>query len=268
MPARRRKLREMASDPRFIPGVYNYCDRWCERCPLTSRCLVYATEQQQDAENPASRDINNRAFWKRLEEIFREAQEMLDEMLRERGMEIEPLDAETERKLARWHDEAQSHPCAVTGSEYAKAAEDWFEQGEPCVRARGEALESQRRMELPGADPGGDARRLADAIEVVRWYQHQIAVKLMRAAGSAQRDDKMDIALDHSDANGSAKVALIGTDRSLAAWAEVLHQLPDEEDRILPLLAALSRLRRDVEAAFPNARAFVRPGFDTAEAAQ
>ena len=26
----------------FIVGIFNYCDRWCERCPLTSRCLVFA----------------------------------------------------------------------------------------------------------------------------------------------------------------------------------------------------------------------------------
>ena len=75
------------------------------------------------------------------------------------------------------------------------------------------------------------------------------------------------IFLDSSHADGSAKVALIGIDRSLAAWSELLRQLPDEEDRILSLLAALSRLSRDVEAAFHGARAFVRPGFDTGDAA-
>src|SRR5258705_2000420 len=40
----RRSLTELAGNPDLISGIYNYCDRWCERCPLTSRCLVYATE--------------------------------------------------------------------------------------------------------------------------------------------------------------------------------------------------------------------------------
>ena len=31
-------------DQGFIPGVYNYCDRWCERCPFASRCRSYAME--------------------------------------------------------------------------------------------------------------------------------------------------------------------------------------------------------------------------------
>jgi len=59
MPARR-KLKDLAVDPRFISGVYNYCDRWCERCPLTSRCLTYTMEREEDVGDPASRDITNR----------------------------------------------------------------------------------------------------------------------------------------------------------------------------------------------------------------
>jgi hypothetical protein len=28
-----------SEDPKHIPGIYNYCDRRCERCPFTSRRL-------------------------------------------------------------------------------------------------------------------------------------------------------------------------------------------------------------------------------------
>ncbi len=55
---RLRTLTELANNPDLISGIYNYCDRWCERCPLTSRCLVYATEQE-DNDSPESRDIRN-----------------------------------------------------------------------------------------------------------------------------------------------------------------------------------------------------------------
>ena len=30
----------------FILGIHNYCDRWCERCPLTHRCRAFADERQ------------------------------------------------------------------------------------------------------------------------------------------------------------------------------------------------------------------------------
>jgi len=35
----RHDLQKLAADPKYVKGIYNYCDRWCERCPFTSRCL-------------------------------------------------------------------------------------------------------------------------------------------------------------------------------------------------------------------------------------
>jgi hypothetical protein len=34
-------------EERFISGIYNYCDRWCERCRFTAHCRVFATEQKR-----------------------------------------------------------------------------------------------------------------------------------------------------------------------------------------------------------------------------
>jgi len=64
------------------------------------------------------------------------------------------------------------------------------------------------------------------------------------------------------DSDGSAKVALIAIDRSIAAWGEIRNVFPIRERDILDLIARLDRLRRKVEKEFPDARAFIRPGFD------
>ena len=66
---RRRTLTELANNPDLIPGIYNSCDRWCERCPLTSRCLVYATEQE-DNDSSQTQDLHNEAFWQKLAAIL------------------------------------------------------------------------------------------------------------------------------------------------------------------------------------------------------
>ena len=262
MPARR-KLKDLAQDPRLIPGVYNYCDRWCARCPLTSRCLTYAMEQDKDASNPALQDVTNRAFWQRLEGILREAHELLDEILRERGIELPPADGETAQAFLKQYEDAREHPCAAAAAAYAREVQAWIEAAGPRLRTRGETLDGQHRMGLSVVEAETDAGRLREAVEVIQWYRDQIAVKIMRAVGAASQSDAVADALDESDADGSAKVALLGMDRSVAAWAELLRQMPEEEDRILPLLVTLGRLRRDVETFFPNARTFVRPGFDT-----
>ena len=60
-------LGQRSRDPRHIRGIYNYCDRWCERCPLTSRCLNFTL----GAESGLTRedlDISNDRFWQKMSE--------------------------------------------------------------------------------------------------------------------------------------------------------------------------------------------------------
>jgi len=45
------QLADLADNPVFISGIYNYCDRWCERCALTSRSFLYATEPADSEAN-------------------------------------------------------------------------------------------------------------------------------------------------------------------------------------------------------------------------
>src|SRR3954467_10313738 len=40
------RLVARARDPRLIPGIYNYCDGRCPRCPFTDRCLTYLDDQE------------------------------------------------------------------------------------------------------------------------------------------------------------------------------------------------------------------------------
>jgi hypothetical protein len=64
------------------------------------------------------------------------------------------------------------------------------------------------------------------------------------------------------DSDGSAKVALIAIDRSMAAWTHMYNYFLNLQDQILAVLAQLDRLRKRVETIFPEARNFIRPGFD------
>lgn len=65
------------------------------------------------------------------------------------------------------------------------------------------------------------------------------------------------------DSDGSAKVALIGIDRSIAAWDIIGSRFPSFCSHEVPaILTHLERLRRRIEKDFPDARGFLRPGFD------
>lgn len=252
---RRRNLTELASNPDLISGIYNYCDRWCERCPLTSRCLVFATEQVDHLDSPESHDLRNEAFWHRLSSVLNETQEMISEWARDAGIDLSYVPEEDFRTRKRRRQLVDSHPLTRAGKKYANAASDWFREFDQTVEftdVRGGAAEQAEQHE--------------DAREVIQWYQYQIAVKIMRALScrSDGWEDDPSLAEFPKDSDGSAKVALIGMDRSIAGWRLMQLSLPDQGDSIVPLILQLERLRKRVENSFPEARDFVRPGFDEA----
>ena len=236
---RRRNLTELANNPDLISGIYNYCDRWCERCPLTSRCLVYAAEQEDDV-SIENHDIRNEAFWRKLGAIFQETREVIAGWAKAAPVDLTETAFEDESRYRRKRQLVDNHPLARFGKKYANAASDWFRDFDQTME-RTESLE--------------------DAREVIQWYQYQIAVKTIRALSG--RREELDEGLDlPKDSDGSAKVALIGIDRSIAAWRLMQLSLPERAETIVPLMLQLEGLRHRLEKFFPDARSFIRPGFD------
>lgn len=251
----RRSLTELAGNPDLISGIYNYCDRWCERCPLTSRCLVYATEKD-DADLSQTDDLTNDAFWRRLGIIFQETRDMITEWAREAGVDLNTVDEEDDpAQRKRKRQQVDNHPLARAGKKYANAASDWFREVDQIIEVS-DVCAAEREHELEQTE------RVEDAREVIQWYQYQIAVKTMRALSARINEREIDIAEFAKDSDGSAKVALIGIDRSVAAWRLMQLSLPEREISIVPLILQLEHLRQRTENAFPEAREFVRPGFD------
>src|ERR1051325_12135643 len=241
---RRRTLTDLANNPDLISGIYNYCDRWCERCPLTSRCLVYATEQE-DNELFENHDLRNEAFWKKLGAVFQETRELIVNWANEAGVDLNGYSDEEEVHRHRKRQLVDNHPLTRAGKKYANAASDWFRE-----------LDQTIELERDGSDG------LEDAREVVQWYQYQIAVKTIRALSGRREEEDPELAECPKDSDGSAKVALIGIDRSIAAWRLMQLSLPERAGSVVPLILQLERLRHRVEKGFPHARGFVRPGFD------
>ena len=254
-------LKRIVDDPRLIPGIYNYCDRWCERCPFTSRCANFAIGEQHFAD-PEDRDVHNERFWMRLGEMFLLTLEMVRETAEEHGIDLDTLAGETAGEADPIREFPGDDECVRSAATYAQMVNRWFDSAEALWDEKREELVTQARLELPGAEPLEEAAGLNDAVEVIRWYQYQIQVKLARAAGGQREETSELLEGFPKDSDGSAKVALIAMDRSMAAWGAMLAHFPDREREILELLVHLTRLRRRAEEVFPNARAFVRPGFD------
>ncbi|MCU0643473.1 MAG: hypothetical protein MUC94_04370 [bacterium] len=253
-------LKKLVQDPRFISGIFNYCDRWCERCLFTARCLNFAMENEE-LDDPENHNLESEAFWEKIEKNLIGTIELLREIAEEQGIDLHSIDtAEIEQQENRSQEEAESHALSQSARRYSKMVDHWFKKNELLFEQRQRDMIQEMELGIEQARLINEAKNIIDATEVIRWYQHQMRIKIMRAL---QRDET-DIEEDaiQNDSNGSAKVALIAMDRSIGAWGSLHELFPEQTDNILDILLHLDRLRKKTEATFPDARRFKRPGFD------
>jgi hypothetical protein len=247
------ELLSLAKNPKFIPVIYNYCDRWCERCPFTSRCLncELAEEQFGDLE---SIDISNEQFWKKFSEVMQLTMDMIKETAEEMGIDLVAIEVDESPQK----DPPVPDLIGHLSKKYASSVNTWFEANQTIYMEE----KSKRSLSLVSQQNDVDQMLvdLEDAVEIIRWYQYLIHVKLHRACDNADEETEDDGYPKDSD--GSAKVALIGIDRSLAAWKILLSHLADHKIETIGLIKILENLCIRVEKRFPDARNFIRHGLD------
>lgn len=267
MPAKRRQPASPApatASERFIPGIHHYCNRWCERCEFSHRCMKFVLTEQMCGSDTAVRDSGTQTVFDALSRVFEEARRDLDKAASKLGVEVDDdslrASIAVEKRIQR--------QARRTGARESKAAltcahmtDEWFnnELKVPLQHVR----EMKKRVQhgtMSVAKAKGDLVRLNDCVEVIRWHQHLIYVKLCRAFSSRVEEGSSRAA--QKDSDGSAKVALLSLDESIAAWGVMRDIFPEKTDSVLEILLQLDRLRKAVEKKFPKARKFKRPGFD------
>jgi hypothetical protein len=246
-----------------ISGIFNYCDRWCERCTFTSRCAVYEDESELPVEEL---DMKNKAFWDRLGQNFMKAKDLLQKVAEESGVDLEAVQVEMqekERRKERIKHESREHPLSQLTFKYSAIGREWLKT-QPGMLDRLDALKTELTL---GVESQEGARQqtviIKDSLAVIQWYLAFIHVKLVRALMGKLSTE----APDHEetyprDYDGSAKIALIAIDRSIQAWSQLFEILPENEDDFFKILSMLQKIKAMTVEEFPNALAFVRPGFD------
>ncbi len=248
------------NDPKNIPGIYNYCDRWCERCSFTDKCSNYAISDEQF--KGVDLNLEKDEFWNKLGEVFEVTMQMIKDSAKEMGIDLSNIefdDAET--TLQKFEKYVQKYECSIVSKDYIAKVGAWLDSLKDILEEKEKEWENSLQM---GIDTS-EIEELDDILEIINWYKFQIHVKITRAlTGKIEDQDITGNDLDEfpKDSDGSAKVALIGIDRSMAAWGKMLSIFPEKEDEIFKILIQLERLRNNTEIEFPNARTFIRPGFD------
>jgi hypothetical protein len=231
------RLLALATDPNLVPGIYNGCDQWCHYCAATERCLAFRCQPQRE---PGG------TLYENIEEKLLESMRYLKACHEAEGLEP-PAD------LVRLLSGEGVRPAFVP-------VDDPLER-----MSRHYAILATAFLATCGTPPpdGPLPRREHGPTphDVFLYYHVLIAIKIYRAISSAGEAARTGSGQSRWDADVSAKVALIGIDRS----DEALQVMGlDDDDARLPLMRKhLSRLRREVEARFPAARTLLRPGLDT-----
>jgi hypothetical protein len=233
-------------DQGFILSIHNYCDRWCERCPFTSRCRVYAMEMTIQIDGfdgelaRAAEDLPADPAEEWADEDFlAEAEDALSEE------EIE------QEMLARdvAHAIAEVHPLTEDADSLAKLAK-------PLIDAAGTRVTAG----------GPEAEAFRDSLEVLAHYQYFVAVKVRRALSG--RDNPPILHEDGrpfpSDADGSAKIAYLTCAAARDAAQRLATIDPGLASLVAPLMQTAERVLQLIDESFPGHRSFHRPGFDDA----
>jgi hypothetical protein len=227
----------------FIEGIFNYCDRWCERCPMTARCLLFYMETKRRSEHVNEDPDDPEVVIKDVLLTLKQTAEMIGKEAASRGTDLSEIVEEERVEI-----DTSKHPLQTSAKKLSHNIHHFREK-------LGEVL-NEERMKSAGDD---NLVILQDAFEVLAWYEFQFFVKIQRALRSAiEMNDEYQL----SDQNGSAKVAWIGLTKSLDALTRINDILPWMNHDLLPLVEDVYHVIGLLDQTFSGHKDFRRPGFD------
>jgi hypothetical protein len=231
--------------PTFIESIFNYCNRRCERCAFTERCLLYSDLRDYEQRHP------DRGPLEQAHDSFQECFRLLEQWCEREGVDFAQLKSEAQSEQAqadmkRLDDAVRAEPLQKLATTYTHAAFKLVD-----------ALSSARALRAWPLE-------VSEAIDTIAWNAGMVTTKVHRALhGLVGWDEATDEDALQNDWNGSAKVARLIVAESKNAWHVVMHAGAAAPDSPLTeLIALLDRIEAGLDNRFPRAMEFLRPGFD------
>ncbi len=244
----------------LIPDIYNFCDSWCERCPLTARCRSF---QMQETTGPGQPLPTGELLVKQLVEALNMTRQHLSRV----GQRQQPdtVSATRQQQLEAGalpqQPDLRDHPLAVLTGRYLRQTGTWLRQEGTLLEAVGNA---QMHAITLGIRSETEAMVILteqkNAWDMIRWYRTLIPVKTLTALRSVTEPNSNGPLTNYY--LGKAKLVLVSIDQSFLGWQTLLAHYPEKTDDILDLLVLLQHIQQRVETLFPAARTFKRPGLD------
>jgi hypothetical protein len=250
---------------KYIPGIYNYCDRWCERCTFTSRCRNYENTGKL---SPEQLDINNKAFWENISSNFKKTAALLQKAAEKFGIDMsKPMTKEEEdnyeKRESFLRTASKNHALSKLCTNYRKIVLPFTKKSDGMVEKTRELVSHLHLGIKTAEDVVYTVADIGDCFEIIQWYLFFIDAKFQRALHGKLEGEEWEVENGYQkDSEGSAKIALIAIEKSMAAWIRMIELMPSSEDVALNALSTLSQIKQKGLEEFPKAMDFKRPGFD------
>ena len=223
---------------------YNFCDRWCERCPGEKqiRCSLYNDELERKMICIAhGKDEDDAQMTERiLEEQYKETDKKLSEDIDKSNIDLDfpeidedALKAEEAIELEDLPEDIQKHirfvmnnPLDITAMQYQKKTHDFLKK----TYYKNENLN----------------RELKYSFETIAWYYTLLSAKLHRAlCGFHEPGCKGDLSL--YDAIAQFQICKKAISESIEALNRIKKRFPAYNLQILKLLALLQNISSRIE---------------------
>ncbi|MEK7449129.1 MAG: hypothetical protein AAB019_06565 [Planctomycetota bacterium] len=221
---------------------YNFCDRWCERCPAetTNHCRLFHDEYERRVMNIAhGRAEDDLAAF---EEQFKEKLARLEAALQpwEKKFdrpELEEIEEEIDRDAEEeFHKQREAKREKVSGHPLYKMTHQYMKKTYGFLKE----IYYDENEKIPPD--------LKYHYETVSWYHTLMSAKIYRAISSFYEpkiDEKEDFEL--SDAVAQLIICQKGIKQSQEAWKKIAPSLPDQPKIINDLLAVLHNMNTNIE---------------------
>lgn len=250
----------------LIPGIFNYCDGWCKRCPFKDRCAVGGIgDMEYEGSDGEFRQMSG----------FVQSVDVSIKVLGDSSAWESPEEEEAyEKRQFEIKRFVRQHEITKLAKKYMNVTREFFDN-ELIGKMRG-TMENFDGMKDLGIISPERVKEimigLAESLEKLEWYHILIGFKIQLALESRVMEHDWDGGADilkvdggmppQKDHDGVCKVVLLSIDKSMAAWRNVREVIPDTDPTVSKALANLGELKSKILREFPDAMKFRRPGFD------
>jgi len=255
-----------------ISGIYNYCDRWCEKCIYTNRCLLFKLEAEREIKHILRDEDKNDpdVLAKDLADDFKEAFGQINKFMDEEDEEYEEFENNTIDFEEEEDDESffkEEIIDADRPSAFLKKAEN------PLILLSEklfkefykyyDLLKTKFPTELDEKNP---ENFLQQNLDTLGWYTPQIHVKIRMCYWNKHKLSKTKdpelIEIDQEMLNVSVRIAFVGIENCISALNNLHQQKLEPGLEIISFFTTIKQIKEMFVAEFPTALTYKPPYFD------